>query len=823
MNGGFFEIKNNVLKKVKGSDRNVVIPDSVIKIGKDAFNWNEKIQSVTIPDSVTEIEEWAFHGCSSLKSIAIPDSVTEIGSFVFSNCGKLQNVTIPDSVTKIGSWAFSGCIKMKSITIPKNVKEIGDDAFRGCSSLKSVDMLSDLSLTVNAVAGVPMGAWKDLSRLLPQMTDGLLKKYLLKDDEWKNLSLTHQLELVLRPHTKVLDPVFLQVISNPEEIAEKMIGMLEGKIPAKTCSSIVSFMILFSENISVDLFRQLYDRLSSVKSSGSALKRLEKDPFAASIVMSEDALAHMQEKRLPVERKTDRILNALGSSSKQIEVLCKKMFSDISLPDITDREGNVVDPTVFRYLLTVYNRNKIISDYIEDNESVLQSSASEILEMLDPAVFQRALASLAQNNLGKYVNGKKKNLSYPICHYAEEPLMAKLTAKAPSWRTYTSGDDAACLKTFRDACLYSDTRSAILLTDRYHDLHKYAGMRNEEEDTIRDRVLGDVGLDHDGRKVYDLGSQKVTVMMKEDFTFAVINEKGKVMKSIPKKNSDPEKYEKAHTDFAEISKSVKKIIKNRKAILFEKFLDGTEKSAKNWKQVYLDNPVLRTVAATVIWQQENTFFIVKGDHLITVDDQEYIFNDSPVRVAHPIDMSREEIRAWQKHMTSAGLKQPFAQIWEPVIDPETVKADRYKGCRIPYYRFEGQKKHGITVDDWDFHNEITIEFDQCDAVVDRLEPQRHALLREEPFEIVEFKPWDFNRRINHLIGYLDMAVVRDKVMNDDVSVINILDNFTLAQIREFITLASQYNSVNVAALLLNYQNEHFDDLDPMDEFTLEDL
>ena len=50
-----------------------------------------------------------------------------------------------------------------------------------------------------------------------------------------------------------------------------------------------------------------------------------------------------------------------------------------------------------------------------------------------------------------------------------------------------------------------------------------------------------------------------------------------------------------------------------------------------------------------------------------------------------------------RKFTENKLKQPFEQIWEPVVDPNTVTKDRYKGCMIPYYRFTGKQKHGISV------------------------------------------------------------------------------------------------------------------------------
>ena len=138
----------------------VTIPDSVTEIGESAFFWCLSLTSVTIPDSVTVIGENAFYECSSLTSVTIPDSVTEIGENAFFETpwlenqtedfvivgnhiliaynGKHTDVTIPDSVTQIGGRAFNECSSLTSVTIPDSVTKIGGWAFNECSSLTSV-------------------------------------------------------------------------------------------------------------------------------------------------------------------------------------------------------------------------------------------------------------------------------------------------------------------------------------------------------------------------------------------------------------------------------------------------------------------------------------------------------------------------------------------------------------------------------------------------------------------------------------------------------------------------------------------------------------
>ena len=45
-------------------------------------------------------------GCSGMTSVVIPDSVTRIGSQAFYGCSGLTEVTIPAGVTSIESEAF---------------------------------------------------------------------------------------------------------------------------------------------------------------------------------------------------------------------------------------------------------------------------------------------------------------------------------------------------------------------------------------------------------------------------------------------------------------------------------------------------------------------------------------------------------------------------------------------------------------------------------------------------------------------------------------------------------------------------------------------
>ena len=87
------------------------------------------------------------------------------------------------------------------------------------------------------------------------------------------------------------------------------------------------------------------------------------------------------------------------------------------------------------------------------------------------------------------------------------------------------------------------------------------------EDELRDKYLSDVGLDEQGGKAYDLGSQTVKARLQKDLSFLFELPNGKTAKSLPKKGADTEKYEAAKADFIQTAQEAQAV--NVLALLLE--------------------------------------------------------------------------------------------------------------------------------------------------------------------------------------------------------------------------------------------------------------
>ena len=122
----------------------VIIASSII--GDSAFYGCSGLKEILLKDSVTQIGEHAFSGCESLKEVVIPNSVAKIGKDTFGGCRSLEKIMIPNSVTSIGKHAFSGCESLKEVVIPNSVAKIGKDTFGGCRSLEKVVIPNSVTL-----------------------------------------------------------------------------------------------------------------------------------------------------------------------------------------------------------------------------------------------------------------------------------------------------------------------------------------------------------------------------------------------------------------------------------------------------------------------------------------------------------------------------------------------------------------------------------------------------------------------------------------------------------------------------------------------------
>lgn len=85
----------------------IILPDSVVSIGENAFLGYKTLEQIVLPDSLEIIGDEAFWGCESLKEISIPESIEFIGEAAFINCNSLEKINLPDKGFELSSGLFN--------------------------------------------------------------------------------------------------------------------------------------------------------------------------------------------------------------------------------------------------------------------------------------------------------------------------------------------------------------------------------------------------------------------------------------------------------------------------------------------------------------------------------------------------------------------------------------------------------------------------------------------------------------------------------------------------------------------------------------------
>ena len=151
-----------VVKGDKQYSGDVVVPATitvdgveyaVTAIGKQAFQFCDKLTSIVIPEGVMVIGDEAFVTCPFLTSVEFPTSLREIGQDAFYASSRLRSVQLPEGLERIGRGAFhySG---MEEIVIPSTVSKI-DGGFISGHPLISVELQAVEVTSIRVADGNP--------------------------------------------------------------------------------------------------------------------------------------------------------------------------------------------------------------------------------------------------------------------------------------------------------------------------------------------------------------------------------------------------------------------------------------------------------------------------------------------------------------------------------------------------------------------------------------------------------------------------------------------------------------------------------------------
>lgn len=117
---------NGVLKENAVGDRT---EDDGVGIG---------VKRVIIEEGITELEAYCLSGFIDMTDLELPDSLQKIGKQAFQGCRQLKKVELPSGISEIPEGCFSGCRSLEEIVIPEGLTAIRTNALKGCMRLKQL-------------------------------------------------------------------------------------------------------------------------------------------------------------------------------------------------------------------------------------------------------------------------------------------------------------------------------------------------------------------------------------------------------------------------------------------------------------------------------------------------------------------------------------------------------------------------------------------------------------------------------------------------------------------------------------------------------------
>ena len=842
----------------------IVIPESVTSIGDSAFWRCSSLTSVVIPEGVKSIGDSAFFACSSLTSVVIPEGVKSIGAWAFYGCKGLTSVVIPKGVKSIGAWAFYGCKGLTSVVIPKGVKSIGAWAFYGCKGLADANGFVIIQNVLHGyygkggdvvipegVTGIGVEAFKDCSSLasvvipegvtyiddsafygckrlrsvvIPEGVTSIGKKAFegccgLKPENAPAISVSVFSAMKLGAQAGYGFLSARERFTNPEIAGEYLkycISQRKKILPLIFRDDNDEALRFYIDEKKVTLKNLDGDYLIPARQAGaekcvSALLKWKEDQASAKPAAKKKGSAKTEqpstaaEPASPLEAEYAEKYKAIYGDS-----LLKWMkLSGVTLPEVLLEDGTKAPTVLLKYIIVSYGG-------INPEAPKFMPEADAAAKLLRYDSFCEALAKLS---------GDLDCAAYPtliplLCRYGNAKQIKAMISAHKNWNTKTEfgGKKIAVKDAFTKLLMLSDTREAAIFFEKNGWLDSYAGLRGTTADEVKESFLFDFGFDENGVRRFELGNTVLDVRLQKDLKLDMFDtNKQKAVKSVPKTGADPALYQLAKDEIADMRSNIKKAYTIRKWELFDCYIEKTVFSPEKWSESYLKNAFLHVLAELLVWQQEGKTFTCSDGGLVTADGAEYALSDKPIILAHPMEMDKADIAAWQRYYTARGLKQPFEQVWEPVREASQIKPDRYAGIPIPVVYLRHAERRGISCD-WYYVNDYS---NSRYLDINGFKVSAEETAEQDKLQIASIKPNAWNRRTNMVISYLDRLTVYGRVRNDDVTVMDLMDGFTLAQITEFIKTAQEANAGNVTAALLEYKNNTYPDFDPMAEFTLE--
>ena len=297
---------------------------------------------------------------------------------------------------------------------------------------------------------------------------------------------------------------------------------------------------------------------------------------------------------------------------------------------------------------------------------------------------------------------KYKWVLYFASVYGGKEALEVFESLMSTWPLYQKG---ALAKEIPHAIVLNGSSSYIMMVEKMSRKHRFNSIRKASADALlcaseklgiskeefADRMIPDLDFDKDMCRIFDYGSRQFKVYISQKLEPEIYCD-GKKLKTMPKPNtSDGKQAAEVYKEFTAMKKLMKTVVAAQRVRLENTLLTARTWTTENWKQIFMENPIMHCFATGLIWgiykdgKLDKSFRYLEDGSLTNVDDEEFtLADDAVIGLVHPVELSKDEPYKWKQQLNDYEIDQPIVQLDRCVYRPtEEEKGQDFIG------RFKG--------------------------------------------------------------------------------------------------------------------------------------
>jgi hypothetical protein len=402
-------------------------------------------------------------------------------------------------------------------------------------------------------------------------------------------------------------------------------------------------------------------------------------------------------------------LNKLRQQGEKLRIPVE-WLGENDLPEIKMRDGALLDPSLVRFLLHRQSRQK---------EPIVDPEAAPLYALID----RKTSGDFAFKLLGAFLDAETpKNDAWALIIagvLGDNRVITTLATKVRGWAQDFAqklgewGIEALALNE-SDAALMAVEAIATKFKDNPRRKFKVIGeaAQNAIElaakrlgitmDELGDRIVPTLGFEPGRPRRIEAGRRVIEATIGMDFKLSMKDvETGKRAVSIPK-TASPQVV----AEFKGLGKLLLEVAKSQAARLENLMVLQRRWPARRFRELFLEHPVLFPFAVRLVWGTYSpdakilSTFCALPDRSLTDSSDEPVdlpTDDTPVGIAHPLDLSEEQLNAWRAHLADYEIESPFSQMDRPVMrvvpeQRELKMYDELKGSQLNALSFRSKSE-----------------------------------------------------------------------------------------------------------------------------------